>query len=275
MQAGDGAVTITFQVAQAMAFTGPGTGLVGGTDTLSATGGASGNPVVFSLDPTSGTGVCTLSGTNGATVSYTSVGSCVIDADQAGNAAYGPAPQVQQAVTVAKRAQVITFTVPGSGQVGSSATLSATGGASGNPVVFSLDATSGRGVCTLSGTTVRYNAVGSCVIDANQAGNASYSPAPPVQQTVAVRRSQTITFAAPPNRTLAQSPVTVTVTATASSGLAVGFTTTTPSVCAAGGANGATITLLGPGTCTVQASQPGNATYNPAPAVSRSFSVTA
>jgi hypothetical protein len=50
------------------------------------TGGGSGNPVVFSADPSSGTGACTVSGTNGSTVDYTGAGSCVIDANQVGNA---------------------------------------------------------------------------------------------------------------------------------------------------------------------------------------------
>jgi len=39
-------------------------------------------------------------------------------------------------------------------------------------VVFSVDASSGAGVCTVSGDTVSYAAAGSCVIDANQAGTA-------------------------------------------------------------------------------------------------------
>jgi hypothetical protein len=42
--------------------------------------------VVFTVDSSSGAGVCTVSGTNGVTVSYTGAGSCVIDANQAGNA---------------------------------------------------------------------------------------------------------------------------------------------------------------------------------------------
>jgi hypothetical protein len=45
-------------------------------------------------------------------------------------------------------------------------------------------------------------------------------------------------------------------------------------VCTSGGANGATITLVATGTCTVQASQAGNATYNPATPVSRNFTVS-
>ena len=81
-----------------------------------------------------------------------------------------------------KLTQSISFTAPASGTAGGSAALSATGGGSGNPVVFSVDPASGPGVCTVSGTTVTYTAAGSCVIDANQAGNASYAAAPQVQR---------------------------------------------------------------------------------------------
>ena len=86
------------------------------------------------------------------------------------------------------------------------------------------------------------------------------------------KTGQTIILAGLPNTTLAQSPVTVR--ATASSGLKVTVTTTTPSVCRPGGANGATIRLVGHGTCTVRASQAGNATYKAATPVSRSFAVS-
>lgn len=65
-------------------------------------------------------------------------------------------------------------------------TVSATGGASGNPVTFSKDATSTSG-CTVSGSTVSFPSPGgTCVIDANQAGNGSYSAAPQVQQSFGV-----------------------------------------------------------------------------------------
>jgi hypothetical protein len=63
--------------------------------------------------------------------------------------------------------------------------LSAIGGGSGNPVVFSVAPGSGR-VCRVSGTTVTYAAAGRCVINANQAGNGRYAAAPQVQQTIVV-----------------------------------------------------------------------------------------
>ena len=69
--------------------------------------------------------------------------------------------------------------------MGSSATLSATA-SSGLAVVLSVDPASSAGACTLSGNTVKYTGLGSCIIDANQAGNAAYAAAPQVQQTIRV-----------------------------------------------------------------------------------------
>ncbi|MBV8080273.1 MAG: VCBS repeat-containing protein [Actinobacteria bacterium] len=82
---------------------------------------------------------------------------------------------------------------------------------------------------------------------------------------------QTITFPALANTYLGAAPPTVS--ATASSSLTVTFTTTTPLTCTSGGTNGATITLAAVGTCTVRASQAGNASYAPASPVERSFAV--
>lgn len=103
---------------QTITFPNPGPGVVGQSATLTATGGASGNPVVFSVDPASGSGVCSVSGPNGATVNYLAAGSCVIDANQAAGHGYDAAPQVQQTITVsaASPASQLAFTTqPGGG----------------------------------------------------------------------------------------------------------------------------------------------------------------
>ena len=75
----------------------------GATYTVSATA-TSGLAVAFSVDAA---GVCTVAG---STVSFIGVGTCVIDADQAGDASFLPAPQVQQSFTVGQGAQTISFT---------------------------------------------------------------------------------------------------------------------------------------------------------------------
>jgi len=92
-------VTITVnQAAQAITFTPPTSPVTFPVSpmTLSATGGASGNPVVFSI--VSGPG--TVSGTNGSTLTITNVGTVVIAANQAGNTDYTAAPQVTQSIVV-------------------------------------------------------------------------------------------------------------------------------------------------------------------------------
>ena len=179
---------------QSISFTAPASGTAGGSAALPAKGGGSGNPVVFSVDSGSGPGVCTVSG---STVTYTAAGPCVIDANQAGNGTYAAAAQVQRTITVTGQPQSISLTAPASGTAGGSAALSASGGSSGNPVMFSVDPASGPGVCTVSGSTVTYNNPGPCVIDANQAGNPIYAAAPQVQQTITV--SPSIIVTSPPS----------------------------------------------------------------------------
>lgn len=72
--------------------------LVGGaTYTVAATGGASGNPVVFTIDPAAA-GVCSIAGT---AVSFSGPGTCMINANQVGGSGYAPAPQAQQSFNVA------------------------------------------------------------------------------------------------------------------------------------------------------------------------------
>lgn len=89
---------------------------------------------------------------------------------------------------VQQSTQTITFTQPASPVTYTptlSITLSATGGGSGNPVVFSIDSSStSKG--TVTGNTVTGITAGKLVIDANQAGNTSYYAADQVQQTVVV-----------------------------------------------------------------------------------------
>lgn len=90
--------------------------------------------------------------------------------------------------------------------------------------------------------------------------------APALGFTIA-KGAQTITFAPLPDRPLNDSPFTVA--AAASSGLPVSFGSSGQCV-----VSGNTVTLTGVGSCAVTASQPGNANYNAAPNVIRSFMIS-
>ena len=85
-----------------------------------------------------------------------------------------------------------------------------------------------------------------------------------------VKGNQTITFAAPADRTFGEPAFTVVATGGAS-GNPVTFAAS--GACTSGGLNGATITLLAPGSCTITASQAGSDIYNAAADVVRTFTV--
>jgi hypothetical protein len=82
-------------------------------------------------------------------------------------------------------------------------------------------------------------------------------------------KTQSITFAPVAAQTAGTA---VTLGATASSGLGVSYSTSTPNICSV---LGGTAALYGAATCTLTATQRGNASYAAAPAVTRSFTVTA
>jgi hypothetical protein len=261
----------SFAVAKAdqtisFASTPPSPAFVNGGYTVSATA-SSGLVVTFSAGAPA---VCTVSG---STVTFVGAGTCIVNADQAGNANYNAAPQAQQTFTVSRNDQTITFTsiAPATAKNGGATyTVSATA-SSGLTVTFS---SATPGVCTVTTTTVTFVGAGTCTINADQAGNAAYNPAPQVQQSFLVAKGdQTInaTSTAPAfgSATASGTPHTYTVVATATSGLAV--TVTTSGACS----NAGTLVTFGPGAgnCTIMIDQAGDTNWNPAPQVQQSTTV--
>jgi hypothetical protein len=140
--------------------------------------------VTFSLDPATTPAACTLNRDH-TIVTFRHVGTCVIDADQQGDTDYNKAPTVQQIVTVPLADQTITFTsaAPTDALVDETYTVAATGGGSGQPVTFG---SATPAVCTVSGSTVTFVGVGTCMVTADQAGNKDYNAALTATQNVAV-----------------------------------------------------------------------------------------
>jgi hypothetical protein len=209
--------------------------------------------------------VCTVSG---STATLLKLGKCRIQATQPGNANYLAATPVDQSFEVTQGSQTISFGPISNQPYGTPPfTLTATA-SSGLAVKYTSTTTT---VCTVSGATVTLLKVGKCTIRASQAGNANWAAATPVTESFQVTKdSQTITFGSLPNVPL--STGSITVGATASSGLTVAFAATTTRVCMVSGTK---VTLIKTGTCTIKASQAGNADYAAAPAVDQSFQVTA
>ena len=108
--------------------------------------------------------------------------------------------------------QAITFTVSSPVTYGvGPITLAATGGASANPVTFSLVS----GPATLAGSTLTITGVGNVVVNANQAGNTNYLAAPTVQQTILVlQATPKVVLTSTPNPVFLLTNVTYTATVT-------------------------------------------------------------
>ena len=152
---------------------------VGGpTYTPTATGGDSGNPVTFTINGTASS-VCSISG---GVVSFLANGTCVIDANQAGDVNFLAATQ-QQSFDV-KTNQTINFTSSAPvGAVAGGGTYTPTATATSSlAVTFTIDPTASS-VCSISAGVVSFDTAGTCVIDANQAGDNNYHAAPQVQQS--------------------------------------------------------------------------------------------
>jgi hypothetical protein len=118
----------------------------------------------------------------------------------------------------------------------------------------------------ISGTPVAAAASDTFTITAANAGGTTTAT---FSITVGIG-SQTITFPALGNITLGGTAPTLA--ATASSGLTVSYASTTTGVCTV---SGSSITVLTAGTCSITASQAGDANYGAAANVSKSFTITA
>jgi hypothetical protein len=150
--------------------------------------------------------------------------------------------------------QTITFpTITAAQHALTTLPLSATA-SSGLAVTFTSSTPT---ICTVSGSTASLLTEGTCILHASQTGNPSYTAAAMVSQGFYVHpASQTITFPTISGAWYALQQITLS--ATASSGLAVSFATTTPTVCSV---SGNTASLLIAGSCILQATQTGSTVY--------------
>jgi hypothetical protein len=238
--------------AQTVTFTtnAPASAVYGGSFTVAATGGASGNPVTFAS-----AGGCS---NVGATYTMTSgTTACSVTANQAGNNNYAAGSKTE--TTTAKLAtQTVSFTTkaPASAVYDTSFTVAATA-TSGLAVVYTAS-----GACSNVGATYTMTSgSGSCIVQANQPGNTNYSAAAQVTETVAAAPvSQTITVTTPAPATAVDGS-SFTVAATASSGMPVSYSSS-------GGCTnvGATFTMESSGStaCTVKYNQGGDNNYKAA-----------
>lgn len=159
--------------------------LAGGSYTVKASGSSPQTPVKFSA----GSSRCTVSDARNGTarVTFTGVGTCVINASRGADANWlTPAP-VSQSVTVYRGPQgKLAFTTKAKKPVAGKKYQARTkGSAPGLRVSFK----SHTSVCSVSTTgLVKYRKAGTCVLSATQLGNADYYPSNTAIQTIEVKK---------------------------------------------------------------------------------------
>jgi len=259
-----GTITETINLEpQTISFTPPGTVTAAAApiNLASYASASSGLPVSFGLV----SGPATL---NGTTLTITGVGSVVVQATQGGNGSWAAATPVNATIQVTQGQQTVTFNPPASiAFMPTAIDLSAYGSAtSGLPVAFKVMSGPGK----LSGTLLTLTGLGSVVINANQAGNATWAAASTVSATIKVTQAQqTISFAPPASVSFGSAALNLASYASASSGLTVSFSL----VSGPATLKGASLTLTGAGKVVVQAAQTGNANYAAAAAVKATINV--
>ena len=118
-------------------------------------------------------------------------------------------------LTITPAPQKLSFTSTAIPHVyGDTYTPAVSGGPSGNPVTLSIDSSSSSGACSLSSGTVTFTGVGTCAIDANQAGTQDYAAAKQAQRKVMVTPAILTTTADPESKSFGAANPTPTATIT-------------------------------------------------------------
>ena len=123
-------------------------------------------------------------------------------------------------------------------------------------------------VATIIGNTVTIIGVGTTTITATEAGNGNFNPASASQVLTVNKANQTITFDALAEKNEDDQPFDLT--ATSDSGLPASYTSSEPAVATV---SGNTVTIVGPGTTNIVASQAGDNNYNAAPDITQQLTV--
>jgi hypothetical protein len=217
--------------------------------------------VVVALDSTSSG--CTLSS---GKVTFTAVGECVINLNDAGNATYAPAPQVSQSIrvfpsnTIALTSSTTAGSVDGYYAPGATAT-------SGDVVRVSLTAASTG--CTLSGAKVTFTKQGTCRIVMNDPGNGAYAAAPQIARNITVYTANILHPSTAPKT----APVNSAYQASASASSKDSVVITLDSSSVGCGIVVQRVTFTGNGLCVIDFNDPGNGAFAAAKQVQQDIEV--
>ena len=243
----------------------------GQTLTLQATGGSGTGSYTFSVSSQGTTG-CSLSG---SVLSAPTTGTCTVSVMRLTSTNYLDSAAVTQAITVNPVSQTVQFTSNVPTQPVAGGTYTPTAAASSNlaPQISVLS-----GQCSIASGVVTFNASGTCVLAADQAGNSVYSAASQATQSISVGlRNQTLSFKAATNAITSKTfgDLAFIVEATSSEPSAsVTFSiasTTTNSACSV--TSTGLVSVLAVGTCAIDADSASTSSFAGASTITKTISI--
>jgi hypothetical protein len=243
----------------------------GQTLTLQANGGSGTGAFSFSVTGQGTTG-CSLSG---AVLSASTTGTCTVSVTRLTSTNYLDSAAVTQSITVNPVSQTVQFTSNVPAQPIAAGTYTPTATASSG-LTAQLSIVSGQ--CAIASGVVTFNASGTCVIAANQAGNSVYSAATQVTQSVSVgQRNQALSFKAATNSisTKTFGDLAFIVEATSTEPAAVITYSVSPNTTngACSVTSSGLVSVLAVGTCAISADSPSTASFAAASTITKTISV--
>lgn len=286
-------LSVTTQPAAGSAYTGQ----VLGTQPVVRILDAFGNPRsgdTVSVAKTSGTG--SLAGTTSVTTDvggYATFTNLQIDSGAASSSyvlsfTSGSLSQTSSSFTLAKIPTTVTWSPTNlttnmgvsPKRITPNATASVSAGGGAISYVVTSAGTTGCAVDASTGL-LTFATSGTCQVTASAAATPDYASSSSSAVSFVISKvSQTITFGSLTNQAFGTGPYVISGS-TDATGLLLTFSSSTPSVCSVtsgtslvAGATTAAVSLLGTGTCNIEAAQPGDATYAAATSVPRSFTIS-
>jgi hypothetical protein len=238
----------------------PGAGSTHGTYSPTATA-SSGDKVAITLDKNSSG--CSLSDSK---VTFTGSGTCVVDFNDAGNATYAAAAQVQQSIKVYASNSISTSAFPSAGSAGGSYAPGTTA-TSGDNVVMTLAKDSSG--CELNGAAIDFKSAGTCTVDFNDPGNGAFAAASQVQRSIKLHSSNTISVSTPPAAGTVNASYAPKVSATSGDTVHI-YLSSQSTGCSLSDAK---VTFTGNGVCVIEFADPGNGAFAAAADVTQSITV--
>ncbi len=227
------------------------------------------HPIPLSATSTSGLRVKFSVISGPATISnraltYTGIGTVVVEANQEGNSTYAPAVVVRQSILVGKADQTIAFPELADRPAGSKPFRLEATTSSGLPIRYTV-----RGNAQVSGNLLTLTGSGRVIVEAHQSGNVNFTPAVEVERSFISTISQTITFPALPHIAYTVSPQGLHATSSA------GGRVTYRVVSGPAEVDGSRFFLTGRGEVVIEANAAAYGSASAANPARRSFSVLA